>query len=444
MKRTRLKSLVISVALLMAGSSAFARTRPHYGGVLKVETRAPAVESSQLRALATESLTAVDDSGRVLPWLADRWESRNDGREWAFFLHPRISMHDGAALTGGIVADILNSVPGSKPWRSVASTDSTVTLECGAAIPNLPVLLASKDFAIARRAPDGAWIGTGPYRVSSVSGSNATLDANDNYWRGRGYVDRVEIAGGRAVRSQWLDLGVNRADVAEVPGEFLRRSQQDHLRTVGMATGELVLIVASQEAGDINLRHAVSASIDRTALSNVVFQRQGEPASTLLPDSTTGYGTLFPTASDSSIARQLNTRAGYAPALTISYDPSDPALQLAAERIALNARDAGITLRAVPRNAAMQGSWRLLRVPIANTDPVAALEELSRHLLGKTLAPVSNIEALYMREREIVDAYQIIPLLHLPAAAAFGERVRDLPDAWEAEDLSNVWIEERR
>lgn len=444
MRRTRSTCLAISAALLLAALPVAARTRPHYGGALRVETRAGAADSDQLRSLIAESLTALDDQGRVLPLLADRWESQNGDRRWVFMIHPLITMHDGAPLTGKIAAQLLSSQHALAPWRSVQGTGTTLTFDCDSPAPNLPALLASSDFAIVNRLPDGTLVGTGPFRATGANSANATLDVNENFWQGRAYVDRVELFGLRPIRSQWLDLSVGRADVAEVPGEFLRRAQQDHLRTTDLISGELILIVASPDIADINLRHALSASIDRASLGNVVFQKQGQPAATLLPNSMTGYAILFPPSFDPAIARDLRSMAKSSSALTISYDPSDPTLQLAAERIVLNARDAGFVLQAIPRNVSASSSFRLLRVTLPSTDPAACLAELSRDLASQNISSSEDLVALYQQERSLLEQWQLIPLLHLPAATATSDRVRDNRVLRELHGIADVWIGERR
>ncbi len=444
MKRTASICLAISLALMAAAKPAEARLRPRYGGTLRVEARAAAADSALLASLTSETLTGLDDSGKLRPWLADKWESQNGDRRWLFTLHPRVTFADGTPLTGTAVADTLTANRSVVPWKSVRGTDATVTFESDSPMPALPATLASPAFAIARRSSEGWPVGTGPYRVASVVGANATLEANDNYWRGRAYADHVEIYGNRSTRNQWLDLGVDRADIVEVPGESLRRAQQEHLRVSSLGPAELVLIEVSPEVTDIRLRQAISLSIDRASLAGVVFQKQGQPATTLLPDAMTGYSVLFGSGFDPSGARALRAQIASAPPMTISYDAGDPALQLAAERIALNAREAGFALQAVPQTASGAASLRLVRLRLPSSDPAACLAEVSRSLLGQAIAPPQGIEALYAQESQMLGSYWLIPIAHLPVAAAVSERVRDLEMHWNGADLKNAWIEERR
>lgn len=444
MKRTASICLAISLIALWPAAPAWARLRPRYGGTLRVETRAQAADSAMLAALTTETLTRLDDRGTVKPLLADRWESSNAGRRWTLAIHPHIAMHDGTPLTGTVVAEILSAGHAVAPWQTVHGTDTEVIFDSDAPVADLPVQLASPEFVISRRTADGLPLGTGPFRVTSITGANATLEANDAYWRGRAFVDRIEIYGGRTVKTQWMDLGVDRADVAEVPGESLRRAQQDHLRVQSYTPAEIVMIVVSTEIKDQRLRQAISAAIDRSSLANVVFQKQGQPATTLLPDSMTGYSVLFGSGYDAANARSLRAQADVPAHLTISYDPSEPALQLAAERIALNAREAGIPLQAAPQSANASAQLKLARVKLLSSDPAAALESLSRTLLAQTIIVAPGTDALYAAETQLLSGAQLIPLVHLPQGVAVAERVRDLVVHWSGADLNDAWIEERR
>ena len=97
--------------------------------------------------------------------------------------------------------------------------------------------------------------------------------------------------------------------------------------------------------GNPNLRAAISLAIDRGALSNVIFQKQGEVTASLLPAALTGYSFLFPTARDLNKAHEL--RGGLAPPPLTMIVEGDGAMQLAAQRIALNLHEANFTVQVV-------------------------------------------------------------------------------------------------
>ena len=136
----------------------------------------------------------------------------------------------------------------------------------------------------------------------------------------------------------------------------------------------LVFSRDAQSAEDGKLREALALSIDRESMNNVLLQGGGEPAGTLLPGWMSGYAFLFPTAIDLQRARQARDEVQQAPVWTLGYDASDPLARVIAERIALNARDAGLTLQTTATAAA---DMRLVRMPLPSLDAWVALSELA-------------------------------------------------------------------
>ncbi len=102
------------------------------------------------------------------------------------------------------------------------------------------------------------------------------------------------------------------------------------------------------------------------------------------------------------------------PALKLSYDPRDPQAQLIAERIALNAREVGITVQ-----VSLSGTEdiRLTRIVLPSPDPATSLEEAARQLglqppvfltpRGKSLNP--DLDDLYQAERGLLAGYGCHP-----------------------------------
>ena len=134
-----------------------------------------------------------------------------------------------------------------------------------------------------------------------------------------------------------------------------------------------------------------------------------------------------------SRARQL---AAGAPPLSFQYDRQDPLLQSVADRIQLNAAEAGLTLKAGP------GGARLIRLWVAGPDALTALDQIG---LGLGATPASSTDA-YLRERALLEGFNVIPLAHLPACYQQHPRVQGWAGAaWvpvDRWDLSAVWLGE--
>jgi MarR-like DNA-binding transcriptional regulator SgrR of sgrS sRNA len=351
-----------------------------------------------------------------------------------------VHFQDGKELTSAAVESSLTGSCGAGcPWTTVQGVGAEVIFTGDSPMPNLPALLAGPDFLIARSGSipfassssgtlplTGPVIGTGPFEPVDFSDGVLSLAANDSCWQGRPFLDKIEIYGHKSIRDQWLDLGVGRADLVEVPAEQLRQAREQRL-VVAASPPVSLLSLAVADTGALfnsNLRAAIAEAVDRSALSNVIFQKQGEITASLLPPELTGYGFLFTTDRDVNKAREL--RGGLAPPpLTLSTE-NNVVMQLAAQRIALNLREAGFNVQVVPPGAPQRANLVLLRITLQFSQPQAALESLLRGV--GVAAPVleDSPSGLYRVEHDFLETHTLIPLLYLPLAYAAAGRVRDL------------------
>jgi hypothetical protein len=172
------------------------------------------------------------------------------------------------------------------------------------------------------------------------------------------------------------------------------------------------------------------------------LQAAGLPTGSILPTWISGYGFVFPSTADLAKARQLRGQAHSVPNWKLGYDNGDSLDRLLAERIALNARDAGLSVQPIVSSAS---DVRLVRIPLTSFDPWIALQELESEvgLSGPVAAPkAESVENLYAAEQSLLATRRVIPLFHLPVSytSAVGLKGWTLqPDgAW---DLSNAWLE---
>jgi len=459
----RIVSPLLAASSLLLCLGAAGATRPHYGGRLRVEMQAApnsldptaperyapyAVARARIAELTFDRLVRLDANAQPQPQLATAWQHDAGYKRWEFQLRPGVKLHDGSPLTPQIVAEALAAA--NFAWR-VRATADTVIVESDSPLPGLLADLATTRYSIVKRDGDRL-IGSGPFRLAQWQpGQRAALTASEDYWGGRPYLDGVEIQMGRSLRDQQIDLQTGRADVVEVAPDQVRRSAQAGLRVAQSQPVDLVALVftpGAPAADDARRREALARSLDRAAIATVLLQRQGEPAASLLPQWMSGYAFLFPAAPDLARARQLRAELPAALPLTLAFDSADPLGQAIAERIALDAREAGLTVRAFgemmsarPGNADV----RLVRVRLGSPDPGAALAEAAAAL---DLAPpargagLADPQQLYESERALLEDFRVVPLFHLPEACALSPRVHDWKEEpagdWRLED---VWVE---
>jgi peptide/nickel transport system substrate-binding protein len=428
------------------GIRAEARVRPHYGGEVRVES-SEAEAPEFVKLLIAETLTNVDIHGEVRPALAVRWEGQNGDRRWQLWLRPGVQLHGtemDTPLTPAMVAEtIRQGLAKSGMEGRVHSASDSVTVEFDAPVPQFAALLSGAQFGVSTLDARGVVVGSGAYAIQSVAGPRMTLMANPEYWGGRRFPETITVLCGRGAREQALDLAAKRADLVEVPPEELRRAQQERIRLSQTEPTELIVLSAERaRTSDVRLRQALNESIDRPALLNFIFQKQGEASGGLLPNWITGYGALLPAIHDAAHARQLHAEAGGRGVFTLGYEANDAEMQLVAERIALNAREAGLTIQAVARTGDVD--WLLRRVMVQTANPAAALTGVLHALHGTIELNDASLESVFRAERAALADSMMIPLLHVNRAWAASERLRDWSNASPLTPLPvESWVETR-
>jgi ABC-type transport system substrate-binding protein len=409
----------------------------------------PAEAPERLAGLVFERLVRLDERGRPQPALALSWQSSPGGRRWQFHLRPGVKFHDGSALTP---AAVVASLPASANGWTVGPISDGIVIRSDHPLPGLLPELAAVRNSIVLRAPDGAPSGTGPFRVAQWEPERrAVFTANEEYWDGRPFLDSITVEMGRSPQQQILDLELGRADLVELSPGDVRRASQSGMKLWSSAPVTLFAMVFDPAAaGDERLREALALSIDRAAIQSVLLQKQGEPAGGLLPEWLSGYAFLFRTARDTARARQLAAAIPPSAApLTLGYDSADPLARSIAERIAVNAREAGIRPQVSPQAA--KPDLRLVRARIRSLEPQDALAGLASTLgLGELagLSDPASPEACYEAERALVEDFRVIPLVHLPEIYASRAAVRtwQTPGLLKSGEwrLEDVWLAPER
>jgi len=480
-------ALLVFTALAFAFSVAFtaaASTRPHIGGTLRVELRervptldprvrpgeAEAARAQEmLDALVFDRLLRFDDHGQPASALAVAWQSENEGKRWRFQLRTDVQLSDGTPLTAEIAAaalapEVAVELGGD---AQVSGAGQWVTIESQEAMPDLPQQLAAGRNFIFRVAADGkSLVGTGPFVLAYWdSGAMAQQDvftANEHCWAGRPFVDRLTISLGVESQRIEADLEFGMTDAGELAPSEMRRAAERGVRTWSSQPVDLFVLAFDQRrpaVQDARLRQAIAAAIDRTAIANVVLQRQATPAGALLPEWISGYAFLFP-AGPQPLPRLSDVAVKPAAPLVLVYDSQDAEARAVAERVIVDLRAAGIFASAVPDGNSSSGGApaadvRLERIAIAQPNAHAALALV----LGTLTAPASPLatapstatevgsasddpESLYAAERAALADFRIVPLAHAAENWGLGATLRDwLASPWGEVHLEDVWLD---
>ena len=483
MKRLLLQLFAISSLLLLA-AAAHGGSRPRYGGTVRIllhdrvlsidplsDEDRPAARD-RMAALAFENLTAIDAQGRLRPGLAVSWHADQAKRAWQFRLR-LANFHDGTVLTA---ADVAASLAKSNPaWKYSAIDRQTVSIDTPYPVQQMPELLALPRYAIVKRQADGSnppiLIGTGSYKLNSwQAGEHAQFTANEDYWGGRPFPDSIEFQMGSSLRDQLMDRQLGSYAATELSVDQIRNVEQNNQTVMLSRPADLLALVFLQpESGgrpgkkpvDARVRQALGLTMNRAAISNVIFQRKAVPASGLLPQWLTGYEFMFSGATDVNRAKELRADAAafvVISPIALAYDFADPLARLAAERIAVDAREAGIVVQPYAEShlygkaarSSMNADAVLLRVPLQSFDPSVALAARMDDLgISPESAPAilgaTRPEDLLEIERKLLESNRVLPVAHVPQALWLNNAAhnwqQELNGTWNVDQL---WLEGAR
>jgi len=169
-----------------------------------------------LGTLLFDGLVRIGADGLIEPALAASYEIDASGTTYLFNLRPDARWHDGRPVTADDVVFTLRALqvldqPG-EPQLAAAWIDALVdridadTVRVTLAEPYAPFLSAARvpilPAHLLAGTPPAQWpespyagqlVGTGPYRLVELREDRAVLEANEAYFGGRPYIDRVEL-----------------------------------------------------------------------------------------------------------------------------------------------------------------------------------------------------------------------------------------------------------
>jgi peptide/nickel transport system substrate-binding protein len=257
----------------------------------------PGTTDADLVALLFNGLIRIDADGTPLPDLAEHWEVTPDGRTYTFVLRDDLAWHDGPPVTTTDVAatiaylqdpDFAGNLTLAANWAAVDTfviDDRTILLRLPdpaadflsrLTVGILPAHrfadVAAADLAGATASQDP--IGTGPYRLASLNGERAVLEANTSYHRGAPNIERLELRFYPNATRQLEALSRGEIDAAlrgeqPDPREAEVLADRDELLATPLVRHAFtILYLNNQQAplDDPDLRRAIAASLDPAAV----------------------------------------------------------------------------------------------------------------------------------------------------------------------------------
>jgi len=251
-----------------------------------------------------ETLVRLDQDLKMIPGLAESWESQDNGKVWIFHLRKGVKFHDGTEFN----ADAVKYSYGDRGYVTQVKTlqlenvealdDYTVKFTCVKPIP-LPTYLTHVAWPIVSPTTldsEGKFtkpIGTGPFKFSKhTKGQEVVMERNNDYWGGKQKLERVifEIIPDASTRMMALTSGDVDMSV-KVPEAEVSRLEKDKnikiYRKLTTFTDFMQFNCARPPFDDVNMRKAVAYSIDtegivKNILNNIGIAAKGRPYSPVM------------------------------------------------------------------------------------------------------------------------------------------------------------------
>ena len=281
-----------------------------------------------------DSLTTVDDQGRVRPSLATAWEAL-DELTWHFELRRNVQFSNGerfdakavVATLGYLISDQAAGESVAREFRPVESVraldEYKVEIKTHHPTIILPGILVGMRIPAPdlwqRLGPKGfaqAPVGTGPFMLESWKPARVDLTAFEGSWRAP-KIDRLEIynivdtaARVQALQSGKLDIALhlNLEDLEQLQ----RTGDRSYVDSGAGVTGLSFITVKGGPIADRRVRQALNYAIDKEAMVEVLLGGHTRPAGQPVPHNARGYNSAVkPYPYDPQRARELLAEAGY-------------------------------------------------------------------------------------------------------------------------------------
>ncbi|MGH6859298.1 MAG: ABC transporter substrate-binding protein [Phyllobacterium sp.] len=410
------------VVVLLSTASALAQT-PVAGGHLTygLSSFPPCLDRVQSNPNPAVFQQVVDNlldqdpqTGKIVPYLADKWEIGDSGRTYTFHLRSGVTFSNGEALTSKVVADNFNllwtmgkegtAVTAASfltGFKSAAATDPN-TVVISFEQPNAGFEQAATEKGLAILAPETlkatlsdrctkGVIGSGPFVISTIQyNESVTLKRREDYnWgsatfkhKGPAHLETLTL---RSIPERSVRVG------SFVSGEvqaFFDASTDDlpNLEASGASiisgtssgiTGVLLINTSVPLLGDKAVRQALQVAINRQEIIDGLFAGHIKPATGVLSTNHPGYldqsavlafdparaATLLDEAGWIKGADEIRAKDGNRLSVKINY--SGAAEQPVFELIQQQLRNIGIESTLVAQSSAEQiearkaGNWQL-------------------------------------------------------------------------------------
>lgn len=259
-----------------------------------------------------DNLVTRDASGKIVPQVASAWRYIDDNTI-EFTIRSGIKFHDGSALTPDDVAYSVTRIidpnfksPQLSQFNQIESATvvapDKVVLKTKSPYPALLAQLVKLSIvpkAVVEKVGAQQFnltpVGSGPYKLKAwLKGQSATLEAVDDYWRGKPPFKTVTFRTVADVATRVADLQTGKADIVRQlsPDEAVTLKKDPKLQALAAPTERIGYMFINAQWGptaDVRVRKAIAHAIDRKTLIEALLQGYGNPVDIVLTPANFGY-----------------------------------------------------------------------------------------------------------------------------------------------------------
>jgi len=314
-----------------------------------------------------EGLVKLDnDTGKIVPLLAESWTVSPDRKSYTFKLHDNVTFSNGDKFDANAVKFSIDRV-NSDAW--------TLTIKKYMAVVDNVEVLSPTEVRVNLKQPSNDWlfrmttrigamfsptgitdlankpIGTGPYLLDKwTRGDSIVLKANDKYWGAKAKIPTVTLRYFKdptAMKNALTSGGIDVVGTLQTPESVKQLSENSELRVIeGTTNGEVTLAFNNSRAPLNNklVRQAIRHAIDHKAVLATAYAGHGTLIGSMVPPTDAWYEDLtgeYPY--DPAKAKQLLAQAGQ-PNVTLQFRiPNLPYAVNAAQVVKSQLEQVGIT-----------------------------------------------------------------------------------------------------
>ena len=328
-----------------------------------------------------EPLVTQDENAAPVPCLAESWEMSENGTQWTFYLRQGVKFHDGSDFNADAVIanfdrmkmgvksssfyplDIDSHYPNLESYEKV--DDYTIRLTFSQPAPTQ--LYNMVNFGSAIYSPNcfdengdfnGICIGTGPFKITENKlDEYVLLERFDDYWgeAAKAKTIRVRVIPDADTRFSALKSGeiMGVIDLNAIPTSLAVELEGDDnfaLTTTKSTMIRFLCLNGTQfPFNDVRMRQAVSLALQRSVITEDLYDGFGTPTTNILNYSTPFYKE-FPVEEDMEKAKELAAEVLGDERVTVTYlyNGSEAAQKGEAELIASWLSEIGIDCELMP------------------------------------------------------------------------------------------------